>query len=289
MPDPRPGRACVVLARPPAGLRAHVRRDAPRRGLYIWATYLRLEHYLLVPWLLLGDRPRGRARGPRARPRALVTRLRRTGPAGPVADGPSPAAAPRRRRAWSSWSPSALADRHRRARLERGGPERRPVGRRLRRRASSRTCPRTRRSSRRGMPRRRSGTAATSRVGGRTCSSSTTRTSCTRAGARARRASRSLICSRPVFITRANVGELDVDAPDLRPRTVPAGPGRAQRPDGRDVAGRLPGRPPRSDDLRRLTPTRSGRCRRPSVGGGDHADGFLRFDRPVGPGPHERE
>ena len=45
------GLAGLVIRRPAFGTMCAAMLAT---GLYIWATYLRLEHYLLVPWLLLG-------------------------------------------------------------------------------------------------------------------------------------------------------------------------------------------------------------------------------------------
>ena len=48
----------------------------PAGGLYIWATYLRLEHYLLVPWLVLAL---GAAVALESAARALARRVAGTG------------------------------------------------------------------------------------------------------------------------------------------------------------------------------------------------------------------
>jgi hypothetical protein len=48
-------------------------------GLYIWATYLRLEHYLLVPWLLLGIGMAATLEGIARGIERLVARRARTG------------------------------------------------------------------------------------------------------------------------------------------------------------------------------------------------------------------
>jgi hypothetical protein len=45
------GLAILVVRRPAFGLAC---AGALLTGVYVWANYLRLEHYLLVPWLLLG-------------------------------------------------------------------------------------------------------------------------------------------------------------------------------------------------------------------------------------------
>ena len=155
-------------------------------GAYVWSNYLRLEHYLLVPWLIIAigatvalgvDRSWRDPDRPAARP-----------------DRPAPRARGRRRR---------RPDRAR----SRAGPGRAELHcRRSERRSSqamptstrpSRRCRPTRRSCRTGMPPPRCGMPSSSRVAGRTSLSSMTRTSSTRAGELARRGSRRSSASDP--------------------------------------------------------------------------------------------
>ena len=164
-------------------------------GIDVWANYLHLEHYLLVPVAAARDRRRRRAR----RGRDGVTRVL----AGRRVD----------RAARSSVAGGARGDRSRS-------------------RSWSRTCPLANRHDDRSAPglRRRDGRPAPAERGdlsywavvaaavvrdrswracGRTSSSSTTPTSCTRAGARASAGSTPLICDRPVFVMRPNDAELN--------------------------------------------------------------------------------
>ena len=61
------GLAILVIRRPAFGLAC---AGTFLVGVYVWANYLRLPHYLLVPFLLLGHRRRGGARRSRTRGRS---------------------------------------------------------------------------------------------------------------------------------------------------------------------------------------------------------------------------
>lgn len=79
------GLIVLVVKRPAFGILCGVLLLA---GLYVWANYLRLEHYLLVPWLIVAV---GAAVAFEAIAGGLEAALRRVG--GPSADGRSPGVA----------------------------------------------------------------------------------------------------------------------------------------------------------------------------------------------------
>ena len=70
------GLAILVIRRPAFGMACV---GTFLVGVYVWANYLRLPHYLLVPFLLLGSAPRWRWKEPHARPKRACT----VEPAGP--------------------------------------------------------------------------------------------------------------------------------------------------------------------------------------------------------------
>ncbi len=140
---------------------------------YIWANYLELEHYLLVPWLVLGDGLLDGSRGPGPGPR--LGRGRRSRNRWPAGAG-EPA------------EPAARAGEAEQVRLASGAvigvlglvfvlvlgslnwaierPEREHVRGRTTSTPCSRPCPTTRRSCPTGMRRRRCGTASMSKAFG---------------------------------------------------------------------------------------------------------------------------
>ena len=123
-------------------------------GAYVWANYLRLEHYLLVPWMILALGARSPSR---VWPTGAASRVAPTVPGG--------ASAATCGGVVTAVGIVALGFALVRRRPELGPPIGAPTGpARTTWTRSSWRCRRTRRSCPNGMPRRRCGTASTSRA-----------------------------------------------------------------------------------------------------------------------------
>ena len=163
------GLAILVVRRPAFGLAC---AGALLVGIYVWANYLRLPHYLLVPWLLLGIGDRGGAGRGRARGAKHACRV------GPVAPPVRRRRSSRRCSRWRWWRSTCRPRTG--AATPPPGPTWTPCSGRFRR---------TPRSSRSGGRHGPCCTPSWCSGSGPTCSSWTTRTSSTTAGARVRRGS----------------------------------------------------------------------------------------------------